>query len=66
MTSTEKRFISLLDADSDQLPHRLRQIVALLEDHVIDFGSLLQDLQKWRFDGKPTQNAWARKYYGII
>src|SRR4051794_2324134 len=30
--SIERRFISLLDADIDQLPHRLRQMVALLRD----------------------------------
>ena len=30
--STERRFITLLDADPDQLPHRLRQMAALLKD----------------------------------
>ncbi|MGE3972793.1 MAG: type I-E CRISPR-associated protein Cse2/CasB, partial [Porticoccaceae bacterium] len=28
--STERRFINLLDADREQLPHRLRQMLALL------------------------------------
>lgn len=63
LTSTEKRFISLLDADSDQLPHRLRQIIALLKDHSIDFEALLKGLQYWQSYKKRTQEIWARDYY---
>ena len=40
-TSTERRFITLLDADPDQLPHRLRQMIALLKEQAIDFDALL-------------------------
>ena len=40
-TSTERRFITLLDADTDQLPHRLRQMIALLKEQSIDFDDLL-------------------------
>ena len=39
-TSTERRFINLLDADTDQLLHRLRQMIALLKDQPIDFDAL--------------------------
>lgn len=63
LTSTEKRFINLLDADADQLPYRLRQMVALLKDHPIDFEHLLKGLQYWDNRQKSTQNAWARDYY---
>lgn len=66
LTSTESRFVSLLDADADQLPHRLRQIIALLKEHAIDFDALLKDLLRWKYDGKPTQNAWARNFYRNI
>ncbi len=62
-TSTERRFISLLDADSDQLPHRLRQMVALLKEQAIDFDALLMGLLYWKDDQKRTQNAWARDFY---
>ncbi|MES2355660.1 MAG: type I-E CRISPR-associated protein Cse2/CasB, partial [Pseudomonadota bacterium] len=62
-SSTEKRFVTLLDADSDQLPHRLRQMLALLKDQAIDFESLLQGLLKWNDEQKHTQNDWARDYY---
>lgn len=62
-TSTERRFINLLDADSDQLPHRLRQMIALLKEHPIDFEALLKGLLYWNDDQKRTQNAWARDFY---
>ena len=61
--STEQRFISLLDSDQDQLPHRLRQMVALLKGQPIDFDALLRNLLYWRDDQKRTQNAWARDFY---
>lgn len=62
-TSTERRFIAILDADSDQLPHRLRQMIALLKDHVIDFEALLKGLISWNDERKVTQNLWARDFY---
>ncbi len=62
-TSTERRFINLLDADSDQLPHRLRQMIALLKEQAIDFDDLLKRLLYWNDDQKRTQNAWARDFY---
>ncbi len=61
--STERRFITLLDADSDQLPHRLRQIIALLKEHTIDFEVLLKGLLYWNDDQKRTQSSWARDFY---
>jgi len=64
--STERRFISLLDADREQLPHRLRQMVALLGEQSIDFDALLSDLLNWNRDDKRTQNAWARDFYRAI
>ena len=62
-TNTERRFITLLDADSDQLPHRLRQMIALLKEQDIDFDNLLKGLMYWNDDQKRTQNAWARDFY---
>ncbi|AXQ28792.1 type I-E CRISPR-associated protein Cse2/CasB [Solimonas sp. K1W22B-7] len=64
--STERRLINLLDADRDQLSHRLRQMVALLADQAIDFAALLDDLLKWQYDRKPTQNKWARAFYKAL
>lgn len=62
-TSTENRFLTLLDSDADQLPHRLRQMMALLKDYSIDFPVLLQDLINWNDERKRTQQAWARDFY---
>ena len=62
-TSTERRFITLLDSNSDELPHRLRQIIALLKDHPIDFDALLTNLLFWNDERKYTQNKWARDFY---
>ncbi len=62
-TSSERRFISLLDADRDQLAHRLRQMIALLKEQAIDFDALLKGLLYWNDDQKRTQNAWARDFY---
>jgi CRISPR system Cascade subunit CasB len=61
--STERRFIGLLDADEDQLPYRLRQMVALLKDQPIDFDALLRGLLYWNDDRKRTQIDWARDFY---
>jgi CRISPR system Cascade subunit CasB len=65
-SSTERRFINLLDADLDQLPNRLRQIVALLKEYSIDFDALLKGLLYWNDDQKRTQNNWARDFYRNI
>jgi CRISPR system Cascade subunit CasB len=61
--SIERRFITLLDSDRDQLPHRMRQMLALLKEYPIDFDALLAGLLSWNDDRKRTQNAWARDFY---
>lgn len=62
-TSTERRFITLLDSDQDQLPHRLRQLIVLLKDQDLDFDDLLQKLLYWNDDQKRSQTGWARDFY---
>ena len=62
-SSTEFRFIAILDADQDQLPHRMRQMMALLKDFNIDYEDLLQGLLYWNDPQKRTQNQWARDFY---
>ncbi len=62
-TSTESRFIALLDADQDQLSHRLRQMIALLKEQEIDFDDLLKKLLHWNDDQKRAQTDWAREFY---
>lgn len=64
--STERRFINLLDADREQLPHRLRQMISLLKEKNIDFDALLKDLVNWNHERKRTQNNWARDFYRTL
>jgi len=61
--SMERRFISLLDADQEQLPYRLRQMVAMLKEYPLDFGALLHDLPYWSSDGRRIQIRWAKEFY---
>ncbi len=62
-TSTERRFIALLDADNDQITHRLRQMVSLLKKQHIDFTGLLKGLIHWQDERKRIQQTWARDFY---
>lgn len=62
-SSFEKRFIALLDADEGQLPHRLRQMIALLKDYSFDFGALLNDLLWWSHPDRWVQIKWAKEFY---
>lgn len=62
-SSVEKRFIQLLDADEEQVPYRLRQMVALLKNHDLDFERLHMDLLGWGHSKKFVQSRWAREFY---
>lgn len=62
-TSIERRFITLLDSDKDQLSHRLRQMTALLKEYPIDFEALSKSLLSWSDEHKRRQNEWARDFY---
>lgn len=63
--SLERRFITLLDADDEQLANRLRQMVALLrsDDIPLNYAKLLNDLRYWRSPRRLSQQRWARDYY---
>jgi CRISPR system Cascade subunit CasB len=66
--SVEQRFIALLDADDEQLPDRLRQMVRLLDGDgiAITWPRLLVDLLDWQADDRPVQQRWARAFYRAI
>ncbi|ADI15419.1 type I-E CRISPR-associated protein Cse2/CasB [Truepera radiovictrix] len=67
--SIEQRFVALLDADREQLPYRLRQMVQLLKGDEairIHWGALLRDLLAWNREGKPVQQTWARAFYRTV
>lgn len=65
--STEKRFLSLLDADEAQFPYQLRQAVTLLNAADIrpSWPQLLSDARAW---GRPdtrevVRERWAQDFY---
>lgn len=63
--SVESRFVALLDADEEQLPHRLRQMITLMAGHDIapDWALLRRDLERWMHDERYIQQRWAERYY---
>ncbi|WP_165774807.1 type I-E CRISPR-associated protein Cse2/CasB [Candidatus Viridilinea mediisalina] len=63
--SIDRRFQSLLDSNSEQLPFRLRQIVRLAaaSEQTIDWAQLLQDLLAWEHPERYIQLRWARNYF---
>ncbi len=66
-SSIEKRFLALLDADADALPHQLRQAVALLKGSEVkpDWARLLADVSGWNRDdwGDRIRRSWAEDFY---
>lgn len=63
--SIEARFVSLLDADPDELVWRLRHVVALAASAglALSWPDLLQDLLNWRSPHRYVQQRWARQFW---
>ena len=65
--STEKRFLTLLDADEEQLSDRLRQAVTLLNAGDIrpDWAQLLSDVLSWNQPERRNRvrDRWAKAFY---
>lgn len=63
--SLERRFMAMLNSDTEHLPGYLRQTVSLLkaEDIGLDWTILLNDVCHWDLPGKPVQKRWTRDYY---
>lgn len=61
----DRRLEVLLDADPDQVPFRMRQIVRLLSaaEIPVNWNQLLQDLIRWNHPNRYIQEKWARAYY---
>jgi CRISPR type I-E-associated protein CasB/Cse2 len=62
----EKRFVALLNAEYDELPNYLRQIIGLLKSKeiAVNWQALFEDVQFWNNDNRRVQNAWARSFWG--
>lgn len=61
----DRRFVALLDADEQQLPYRLRQLVMRFKgpERTIDWGLLLYDLTRWHHPERYIHLRWARDYF---
>lgn len=70
ITSTEKRFLALLDSDVDGLPYHLRQSVMLLNGQRVrpDWALLLRDVSRWHLPerGDQVRQRWAKDFYRAI
>ncbi len=65
-TAIERRFVQLLDSDTEELPFRLRQIIALVASNriALDWPALLDDLLRWGSPSRSVQIAWGRIFWG--
>ena len=64
--SIEKRFVALLNAESDELPNYLRQIIGLLKakEIAVNWEQLFKDVQFWNSDKSRVREHWARSFWG--
>ncbi len=64
--SIEKRFVALLNAEAEDLPYYLRQIVGLLKSKeiAVNWNRLFKDVKDWNSDKRYVQTAWARGFWG--
>lgn len=63
--SIEKRFLTLLDSDEEQLPYRLRQVISLIKEYNIDWHKLYRDVRNWNHPDCFVQRGWARDFYRV-
>ena len=61
----DRRTERLLDADSAQLPFRLRQTVHFIQSNRrrVDWALLLNDLLAWNHPARYVQQRWAESYF---
>lgn len=63
--SIEKRFVRLLEADSEDVGFHLKQAVSLAKAKGVgvSFHRLMSDLLSWNYEDRFVQMAWARDYW---
>ena len=64
--SVEKRFVALLNSNSEDLPNRLRHAVSLLKANNLAIGwrQLLHDVLRWDSSWRTVQINWSREFWG--
>lgn len=63
--SLSRRFVALLDCNSEELPYMLRQAVALAsaDDVAINWTQLLRDIRYWEHPDRFVQRKWAENFW---
>lgn len=65
--STERRVLSVLNADTEALPTHLRHLFALIRSHGperhLDFGLLLRHINQWDHPDRWVQRRWAQDWW---
>ena len=64
--SVEKRFVALLNAEAEDLPTYLRQIIGLLKskDIGVNWEQIFDGIQSWNSDKRFVQRKWAFGFWG--
>ncbi|MGA9994152.1 MAG: type I-E CRISPR-associated protein Cse2/CasB [Pyrinomonadaceae bacterium] len=64
--SVERRFVALLNCNTEDLPDHLRQAISLLKskDVHVDWLRLLRDIKQWERDDRRAQRQWAKAFWG--
>jgi CRISPR type I-E-associated protein CasB/Cse2 len=64
-TAAEALFRNILGAEREDLDIHLRRAIALLgaDGHSVDIASLVRDLGRWGYDGRPVQKRWAYHFW---
>lgn len=64
--SIEKRFVALLNAEVDELPNYLRQIIGLLKSKeiAVNWEQLFKDVRFWDSEKSRVREKWARSFWG--
>ena len=60
-----QRCFGILGAEREDLDVHLRRAIVLLggDGHSLDVASLVRDLGRWGYDGKPVQKRWAYHFW---
>jgi len=65
-SSTERRFVAMLDSHRDELEDHLRHAIRLARSREVpvNYLQLLKDLGRWNLEGRRVQRAWAAQFWG--
>ena len=65
---TSKRFVGLVATSSEDLPHKLRQVITLISPKVsgLDWERLLRELMQWDHPDRFVQRNWAGDFWNNL